>query len=115
MSYSDIKEVATANLEDWPTNLPKEFPEFEDNVVLPDSKTFAERNERLAIEQATWDEDKIGILPKSELFYNGLSPVDFLRAFHDKHDNLDKIEREAYEHGNMTFRNWTDSILHETD
>ena len=28
-------------------------------------------------------------------------------------DYLDQIEREAYEHGNMTFRNWTDSILHE--
>ena len=29
-------------------------------------------------------------------------------------DYLDQIEREAYEHGNMTFRNWTDSILHES-
>ncbi len=28
-------------------------------------------------------------------------------------DYLDQIEREAYEYGNMTFRNWTDSILHE--
>ena len=28
-------------------------------------------------------------------------------------DYLDQIEREAYEHGNMTFRNWTDSILHD--
>ena len=28
-------------------------------------------------------------------------------------DYLDQIEREAYEHGNMTFRNWTDSLLHE--
>ena len=28
-------------------------------------------------------------------------------------DYLDQIEREAYEHGNMTFRNWTDSILNE--
>ena len=26
-------------------------------------------------------------------------------------DYLDQIEREAYEHGNMTFRNWTDSLL----
>ena len=28
-------------------------------------------------------------------------------------DYLDQIEREAYEHGNMTFRNWTDSILND--
>ncbi len=30
-------------------------------------------------------------------------------------DYLDQIEREAYEHGNMTFRNWTDSILNESN
>ena len=28
-------------------------------------------------------------------------------------DYLDQIEREAYEHGNMTFRNWTDSLLND--
>ena len=27
--------------------------------------------------------------------------------------HLDEIEREAYEHGNITFRNWTDSILND--
>ena len=29
-------------------------------------------------------------------------------------DHLETIEREAYEDGNITFRNWTDSILNET-
>ena len=28
-------------------------------------------------------------------------------------DNLDKIEREAYEHGNILFRNWEDQIKNE--
>ena len=32
-----------------------------------------------------------------------------------KDDNLDKIEREAYTDGNMTFRNWTDTLNEDKD
>ena len=92
MSYENFELVCTANPADWPDSLPQEFPEFKDDVVLPPVVSLTERNERQAKEQVHWAEDKIGTLPKKDIFYNGLSPIDFLRAFHDKHDDLDKID-----------------------
>ena len=92
MSYEDFGLVCSANPAEWPDDLPKEFPEFSDDVVMPSNISLAERNERQAKEQVKWDEDKIGTLPKKDIFYNGLSPVDFMRAFHDKHEDLTKID-----------------------
>ena len=83
-------KIITDNSE-WP-DLPKEFPEFEDDVELPVSLTLGERNAKQALEQKNWDDDKIGTLPKSDLFYMGLIPVDFLRAFHDTEDSIEKID-----------------------
>jgi hypothetical protein len=92
MTYNDFELIQTTNDAEWPKDLPAQFPEFAHDIALPPPTSFMARNERQAIEQVSWAEDKIGILTKKELFYNGLSPVDFLRAFHDKHDDLDKID-----------------------
>ena len=92
MSYEEFELVVKANPADWPEDLPKEFPEFNADIELFPITTLAERNERQAKEQVMWDEDKIGTLPKKDIFYSGLSPVDFLRAFHDKHTDLTKID-----------------------
>ena len=73
-------------------DLPTEFPEFRKDLELPPALTLAERNAKQALDQKNWDDDKIGSLPKSELFYMGLRPVDFLRAFHDTEDSIEKID-----------------------
>ena len=93
MSFAPIKLVAQTDLSTWPTDLPTEFPAFEEDMPEPaEQHTFEERCERQALEQKEWDGDKIGSMPKDELFYAGLNPIDFLRAFHDKHDNMEKID-----------------------
>ncbi len=76
---------------DW-GDMPTEFPEFADDVQLPAKRTWQQRNMDLALKMQGWDRDRIGGLRKAEIFYNGLSPVDFIRAFHDKHDTAEKVD-----------------------
>lgn len=89
--FAPVPNTILTDATKWP-KLPKEFPEFADDVKLPKSATFEERNARLALEQKSWDDDKIGSLPKDELFYMGLRPVDFIRAFHDTEGDIKKID-----------------------
>ena len=76
---------------DWP-DLPKEFPDFEVDAELPPKRTWTERNMDLAEKMRDWRSDRIGGLSKAEIFYNGLSPVDFMRAFHDKHELAEQVD-----------------------
>tara|TARA_R110000796_G_scaffold111696_2_gene223244 strand:- start:2446 stop:3108 length:663 start_codon:yes stop_codon:yes gene_type:complete len=76
---------------DWP-DLPKEFPDFEVDAELPPKRTWTERNMDLAEKMRDWRSDRIGGLSKAEIFYNGLSPVDFMRAFHDKYELAEQVD-----------------------
>ena len=76
---------------DWP-DLPKEFPDFEVDAELPPKRTWTERNMDLAEKMRDWRNDRIGGLSKAEIFYNGLSPVDFMRAFHDKYELAEQVD-----------------------
>lgn len=91
MSYAHVPLTHICT-DDW-GDLPREMPEFHDDVALHAGRNMADRNEALAVEQLAWSEDKIGSLPKAQLFYAGLNPVDFMRAFHDKHDDVEKIDQ----------------------
>ena len=72
--------------------MPKQFPEFELDAELPPKRTWEERNMDLAEKMKDWRNDRIGGLKKSEIFYNGLSPVDFIRAFHDKYELAEEVD-----------------------
>ncbi len=76
---------------DW-GDMPKQFAEFDENVEISTKRTWEERNMDLAEKMRDWRTDRIGGLKKAEIFYNGLSPVDFLRAFHDKHELAEKVD-----------------------
>jgi len=91
MSFAPIEQIAECT--DWPVDLPSEFPEFVDDMPEPPITTFDDRCERQAIEQTKWACDKIGTMPKHELFYAGLNPVDFIRAFHDKYTDIEQIDK----------------------
>jgi hypothetical protein len=93
--FAPVPDKAVCQCGEWP-EMEQEFPEFADDVVLPPIVSLVDRNSRLALEQANWDGDKIGTLPKSDLFYNGLNPVDFIRAFHDTEDSVEKIDELIY-------------------
>ena len=90
--FAEVPKMIVTDLTSWP-KMPKEFPEFEDDIKLPDPIPMTERNARLALEQKEWPSDKIGSLPKDELFYMGLRPVDFLRAFHDTETDIKQIDK----------------------
>ncbi len=77
---------------EWGNDLPQEFPEFEENIQIPKNRTWQARNMDLIDKMKNWSPDRIGGLKKSEIFYNGLSPVDFIRAFHDKYDTSEKVD-----------------------
>ncbi len=89
--FDKVPETIKTDEASWPV-MPKEFPEFDEDIKLPDAITMEDRNARLALDQKKWDDDKIGSLPKDELFYMGLRPVDFIRAFHDKETDIKKID-----------------------
>ena len=103
MTFADVELVKRCS-GDWP-DLAKEFPEFNDDVALP-ACSFVEHNEKQSLQSKDWDADKIGALPKSALFYNGLFPNDFLRAFHDRKLTLEQVCRHVV-HASRDFRRYT--------
>lgn len=111
--FAEVPETIKTN-GDW-GDMPKQFPEFDDNIEMPTKRTWQERNMDLAEKMKDWRNDRIGGLKKAEIFYNGLSPVDFLRAFHDKHELAEEVdallELDAEEDTNKLF--YTKMGLHQ--
>ena len=78
---------------DW-GDLPTEMPDIDDpmNQLSVDRMDWEKHVATQLREQEKWRANHIGNLPEENIFYDGLSPIDFLRAFHDKHNDLERID-----------------------
>ena len=78
---------------DW-GDIPTEMPDIDDPMNQLDTERL-DWDSHLATQlkkQEEWRQNHIGTLPEENIFYDGLSPIDFVRAFHDKHKDLDVID-----------------------
>ena len=90
--YPQIFATCDDNWVNMETKMPELQEDGEDIHKLPTLNIGLEEHNERQIKARNWKPDHIGNLPKEELFYAGLRPLDFMRAFHDRHDDLEKID-----------------------
>ena len=90
--YENVKLVDTCS-GDW-GELPTSMPDIEDPMHQLNTQrdTWEKHVAHQLKHQENWKQNHISNLPEENIFYDGLSPIDFLRAFHDKHNDLQVID-----------------------
>lgn len=75
-------------------NLPQQMPDIADdmNQLAAKKEDWESHIGRQVRESEDWKIGHIGMLPEENIFYDGISPIDFVRAFHDKHKDLETID-----------------------
>jgi len=75
-------------------DLPQQMPDIQDDMNQLDKERFDWETHvsKQLNESSDWKEGCIGNVSQKDIFYDGLSPMDFMRAFHDRHKDLEVID-----------------------
>lgn len=94
-TFDDYPQIYTTTTDTWEnmeTRMPDLQEDGEDIHRLPTEDIGLEEHNERQIKARNWKPEHIGNIPKEQLFYTGLRPLDFMRAFHDRHEDLEKID-----------------------